>query len=84
MLHILTNSILFYKISGAVLSIYKDRGRLKCSQMYCHYRDPKKIVDMLFMGDSEYWVDVVALVSIFLGLRVIAYFVLRWKIYSIR
>lgn len=66
------------------MAIYKDRERLVCSQMYCHYRDPKKIVDMLYMNDSVYWVDVVALTSIFIGLRIIAYFVLRWKIYSIR
>lgn len=70
--------------SGSVLAIYKDRERLKCSQMYCHLRDPKKVLDMLYMSESEYWVDVVALVSIFIGLRIIAYFVLRVKIYSLR
>ncbi|XP_055299030.1 ATP-binding cassette sub-family G member 1 isoform X2 [Sitodiplosis mosellana] len=73
-----------YGFEGAVLSIYQGRERLKCSQMYCHHRDPKKILDMLYMTDAEYWIDVVALTTIFIGLRIIAYFVLRWKIYSIR
>lgn len=60
------------------------RERLKCSEMYCHYRDPKKILELLSMEKSEYWLDAVCLLSIFVGLRIIAYFVLRWKIYSVR
>lgn len=76
--------IIFVSFPGAVLAIYKDRERLQCSQIYCHYRSPKKVLDMLYMNESEYWIDVVALASIFVGLRILAYFVLRWKIYSIR
>lgn len=75
---------LFNYSTGAMVAIYGDRERLKCSEMYCHYRDPKKILEQLSMHKSEYWLDAVALVSIFLALRLIAYFVLRWKIYSIR
>lgn len=81
---LLTSFSFFFCVSGAMVAIYGDRERLKCSEMYCHYRDPKKILEQLSMHKSEYWLDAVALVSIFLGLRVIAYFVLRWKIYSIR
>lgn len=73
-----------YGFEGAVLAIYKDRERLQCSQIYCHYRSPKKVLEMLYMTESEYWLDVVALASMFIGLRVLAYFVLRWKVYSIR
>lgn len=76
--------LLFVRIAGAMVAIYGQRERLKCSEMYCHYRDPKKILEQLSMNKSEYWLDAVALVTIFLGLRLIAYFVLRWKIYSIR
>lgn len=68
-----------------MIAIYGlNRPKLECPVIYCHYRDPKKFLEELSMDKSEYWLDAVALVTIFLGLRVIAYFVLRWKIYSIR
>lgn len=58
---------LVFFCSGAMLSIYGQRDKLKCSEIYCHYRDPKKILEQLSMNKSEYWVDVVSLVCIFLG-----------------
>lgn len=68
-----------------MLSIYgMDREKLKCTTMYCHYRNPKKFLEEMSMADSQYWLDAVALIVIFLVLRVIAYFVLRWKVHSIR
>lgn len=36
------------------------------------------------MDKAEYWVDAFSLFGIFIALRVIAYFVLRWKLHSIR
>lgn len=68
-----------------MLSIYgMDREKLKCSTMYCHFRNPKKFLEDMSMDQSQYWLDAVALIAIFVVLRVIAYFVLRWKVHSIR
>lgn len=67
-----------------MVAIYGKRERLKCTEIYCHYRDPKKILEQLSMDKSEYWVDAVALIVMFLGLRIVAYYVLRWKVNSIR
>lgn len=68
-----------------MISIYgMDREKLHCEEIYCHYRNPKKFLEQLAMNKSEYWLDATALIIIFLGLRVIAYFVLRWKVHSIR
>lgn len=68
-----------------MVSIYgMDREKLLCSEMYCHYRSPKKFLEQFSMESSEYWIDAVALIGIFISLRIISYFVLRWKIYSIR
>lgn len=36
------------------------------------------------MDQAEYWIDAVALIGTFIGLRIIAYFVLRWKLHMIR
>lgn len=74
-----------YAFEGAMISIYgMDRAKLQCSEIYCHFRSPKKFLEEMSMDKSEYWLDALALTVIFIGLRIIAYFVLRWKIYSIR
>lgn len=74
-----------YAFEGAMISIYgMDRDKLECSEMYCHFRSPKKFLEEMSMDKSEYWLDATALIVIFIALRFIAYFVLRWKIYSIR
>lgn len=78
------NKFRFHSI-GAMLSIYgMDREKLKCSEMYCHFRSPKKFLEEMSMDTSTYWIDAVSLIAIFIVLRVIAYFVLRWKVHSIR
>lgn len=68
-----------------MLSVYgMDREKLKCSEMYCHFRSPKKFLEEMSMDNSTYWIDAVSLIGIFILLRIIAYFVLRWKVHSIR
>lgn len=68
-----------------MISIYgMNREKLQCNEIYCHFRNPKKFLEEMSMEHAEYWIDVVALISIFLALRVIAYFVLRWKLHSIQ
>lgn len=70
---------------GAMVAIYgMDREYLKCTVMYCHHRKPEKFLADMSMDKSEYWIDVVGLVAIFIVLRILAYFVLRWKVHSIR
>lgn len=84
-LGIMNNLLFFYLFKGAMLSVYgMDREKLKCSEMYCHFRSPKKFLEEMSMDQSLYWLDAVALIGIFIGLRIIAYFVLRWKVHSIR
>lgn len=71
--------------SGAMISVYgMDREKLECNEIYCHYRNPKKFLEQMSMDKAEYWIDATALLGIFIALRVIAYFVLRWKVHSIR
>ncbi|XP_032592622.1 ATP-binding cassette sub-family G member 1 isoform X2 [Drosophila grimshawi] len=74
-----------YGFEGAMLSIYgMDRAKLHCNEIYCHYRVPKKFLESMSMQDAHFWVDAVALIGMFFALRVIAYFVLRWKLHMIR
>nr|XP_016944917.1 ATP-binding cassette sub-family G member 4 isoform X1 [Drosophila suzukii] len=74
-----------YGFEGAMVAIYgMDRPKMHCNQMYCHYRMPKKFLEEMSMDNALFWVDAVALIGIFFALRIIAYFVLRWKLHMIR
>ncbi|XP_017046262.1 ATP-binding cassette sub-family G member 4 isoform X2 [Drosophila ficusphila] len=74
-----------YGFEGAMVAIYgMDRAKMQCNQMYCHYRVPKKFLEEMSMDNALFWVDAVALIGIFFALRIIAYFVLRWKLHMIR
>jgi ATP-binding cassette, subfamily G (WHITE), member 1 len=74
-----------FALAGAMVSIYgMDREKLECEEMYCHYRNPEKFLQLMSMSDANFWVDAGALAGIFIGLRIIAYFVLRWRLHSIR
>lgn len=74
-----------FPCQGAMVSIYgMNREKLECNEMYCHYRNPEKFLELMSMSKANFWVDAGALAGIFIGLRVIAYFVLRWRLHSIR
>uniref|UniRef100_W8AYV5 ATP-binding cassette sub-family G member 1 n=1 Tax=Ceratitis capitata TaxID=7213 RepID=W8AYV5_CERCA len=74
-----------YGFEGAMVSIYgMDRATMECHEIYCHFRFPKKFLEEMSMDKAEYWIDAVALLGTFIALRIIAYFVLRWKLHLIR
>uniref|UniRef100_A0A182F6X8 Uncharacterized protein n=1 Tax=Anopheles albimanus TaxID=7167 RepID=A0A182F6X8_ANOAL len=74
-----------YGFEGAMVSVYgMEREKLACTAIYCHFRSPKKFLEEMSMDNAEYWIDATALFGFFISLRVIAYFVLRWKLHSIR
>lgn len=75
----------FFNILGAMIAVYGlGREKLECNEIYCHHRNPAKFLDEMSMSDANFWVDAAALGGIFIGLRIIAYFVLRWRLHSIR
>ncbi|KAG8225049.1 hypothetical protein J437_LFUL000027 [Ladona fulva] len=74
-------SYIRYGFEGSMLAIYGyDRAKLKCSEVYCHFKSPTKFLEELDMANAEYWLDVVALGAFFILLRFIAYLVLRFKL----
>lgn len=74
-----------YGFEGAMVSVYgMGREKLSCTEIYCHYRSPQKFLEEMSMDKAEYWIDATALFCLFIGLRVVAYLVLRWKLHSIR
>ncbi|XP_058455065.1 ATP-binding cassette subfamily G member 4 isoform X3 [Malaya genurostris] len=74
-----------YGFEGAMVTVYGlKREKLDCNEIYCHYRNPEKFLEEMSMDKAEYWIDATALFGFFIGLRIVAYFVLRWKLHSIR
>ncbi|GLH14789.1 Protein white [Gryllus bimaculatus] len=74
-----------YGFEGTMISIYgHGRGKLKCSEAYCHFKNPKKFLEEMDMGKSEYWIDAAALIGFFVLIRFVTYWVFRWKLHSKR
>lgn len=74
-----------YGFEGAMISVYGfSREKLECHEVFCQFKRPDKFLKEMSMSDANYWLDVAALAGIFICLRIIAYFVLRWRIHSIR
>ncbi|CAH0561473.1 unnamed protein product [Brassicogethes aeneus] len=74
-------SYLRYGFEGLVLSVLGyDRGKLPCNAEYCHFVYPDKFLTDMDMEESHYSTAVIFLVSLFLFLRIAAYYALSIKI----
>lgn len=72
-----------YGFEGTMLSIYSyDREPLQCSVPYCHFKHPHKFLEELNLQDGVFWIDVVVLIVYFFVLRILGYFVLKFKVKS--
>ncbi|CAH0750031.1 unnamed protein product [Diatraea saccharalis] len=70
-----------YGFEGAMLSVYGfDREKLKCSEVYCHFRKPTVFLEEMTMDKANFWIDIGALLAFFIFIRVISYLVLRFKL----
>jgi len=78
-------SYIRYGFEGTALATYAfGREKLKCRQTYCHFKAPETTLEELDMLDADYRLDIIALVVIFVILRISAFLFLRWKLKSNR
>ncbi|EAT39575.1 AAEL008624-PA [Aedes aegypti] len=74
-------SVFRFAFEGASLSAYGFARRdLDCSEIFCYYRKPKKILEMLDMEDSCIWVDIGGMAIVVVGLHILLYLSLRFKV----
>ncbi|XP_076227052.1 ATP-binding cassette sub-family G member 1 isoform X2 [Nomia melanderi] len=78
-------SYIRYGFEGTALATYSfGREKLKCFQVYCHFKNPETTLEELDMLDADFVLDILALLLIFLVLRIAAYLFLRWKLKTAR
>lgn len=78
-------SYIRYGFEGTALATYSfAREKLKCHQTYCHFRSPETTLQELDMVNASFTLDIVALIIIFVILRIAAYIFLSWKLRSSR
>ncbi|XP_049277117.1 ATP-binding cassette sub-family G member 4-like isoform X1 [Anopheles funestus] len=78
-------SYIRYGFEGTALATYSyGREKLKCHQVYCHFKSPTTTLEELDMLDANFTLDIVALIVIFIVLRVAAFLFLRWKLKTTR
>lgn len=78
-------SYIRYGFEGTALATYGyGREKLRCFQTYCHFKSPITTLEELDMVDANFTLDIIALIVIFVVLRVSAYLFLRWKLKTTR
>ncbi|XP_012147448.1 ATP-binding cassette subfamily G member 4 isoform X2 [Megachile rotundata] len=78
-------SYIRYGFEGTALATYSfGREKLKCFQIYCHFKNPETTLEELDMLDADFTLDILALLLIFVVLRIVAYLFLRWKLKTAR
>ncbi|KAF2360834.1 ABC transporter-like [Trinorchestia longiramus] len=74
-------SFVRYGFEGVVLSIYGfGRENLHCSEAFCYLKAPTKILEALDVSEENIYLDASMLLIYFLLVRVVGYYILRWKV----
>lgn len=74
-------SYIRYGFEATALATYGfGREKLQCFTTYCHFKSPKTTLEELDMTESKIELDIIALIIIFVLLRIAAYLFLRWKL----
>ncbi|PSN48087.1 ATP-binding cassette sub-family G member 4 [Blattella germanica] len=56
-----------------------NRPRLRCSEAYCHFRNPQKYLEEFGMENGTYWYDMIGLALWVIALQIILHLILHIK-----
>lgn len=74
-------SYLKHALEGAALAIFGyDRPKMECEEIYCHYRIPKKFMQLIDMHNGDIVTVAIVLSFICILLRIIAYLIMSFRI----
>ncbi|KAL5279567.1 hypothetical protein ACFFRR_003892 [Megaselia abdita] len=74
-------SFLKYSLEGSALAIFGyGRPKMDCDAIYCHFVYPDKFLESIGMRDSSYELAVIVLIIIFMSLRVLAFYIMSFRL----
>ncbi|XP_055839887.1 ATP-binding cassette subfamily G member 4 isoform X2 [Episyrphus balteatus] len=74
-------SFLKYGLEGASLAIFGfNRPKMDCHKIYCHYARPKTFLKNIGMENGNFGTAAIFLLVLFLGLRILAFYIISFRI----
>lgn len=78
-------SYLRYGLEGYIAAIYGlERPSLPCEEWYCHYKNPQFFLKNVGQPADNFWTSSVILLMILVVIKLVAYFLLSWRIKVMR
>lgn len=74
-------SYLRYALEGTIDAMLGfNRPKLRCDDIYCHYQIPAKFIKEVDMHHNDFMSAFTVLTSIFVAMRLLAFFVVAWRL----
>uniref|UniRef100_A0A8D8RNX1 ATP-binding cassette sub-family G member 4 n=1 Tax=Cacopsylla melanoneura TaxID=428564 RepID=A0A8D8RNX1_9HEMI len=78
-------SYLRYGLEGYIAAIYGlNREEFDCDELYCHYKLPKKFLELVSQPPDHFLSSSATLIGILFLIKLLAYFFLSWRIKVMR
>ncbi|XP_012140084.1 ATP-binding cassette sub-family G member 4 isoform X4 [Megachile rotundata] len=74
-------SFLKYGFEGVMIAIYGyNRPKLSCSDVYCHFAVPEKLLSAMDMTQADYWFSFFVLTALYIILDIATFTLLKLKL----
>ncbi|XP_036327728.1 ATP-binding cassette sub-family G member 1 isoform X2 [Rhagoletis pomonella] len=74
-------SFLRYAMDGSMLAIFGyGRGKLECKEIYCHHTHPSFFLRDMDFGHANYELSAIFLLSLFVVMRIVAFYVMSFRL----